>query len=86
MKELIPMVFILFGVTFLIFFGFGTANELMNSADAAINSTSTLNTSFEMASNSTIGAFSIMSNIPLLLVVIIVFIVLFAFVGLSLRR
>lgn len=86
MKNLIPIAFILFGVSLLIFFGMGTIGELMNSADTSINSTSALNRSFEMSSNATVASFSIMSNIPLLLVAIILSIVLFTFVGLSLRR
>ena len=86
MKELIPAAFILFGVSLMIFFGISAVGELMNSADTSINSTSALNSSFEMATNSTVASFSILSNLPLLLVAIILFVVLFAFVGIGVKR
>ena len=84
---LLPIVFILMGITMLIFFGMGTVSELMGSADASINASEdpALAQSFTTATNTTIASLSIMSNIPLLLVVITIFLVLFMFVGLVTR-
>ena len=85
---LLPIAFVLMGITMLIFFGMGTVSELMGSANTSINASEdhVLAQSFATSTNNTIAGFSIMANIPLLIVVIIVFIVLFAFIGLTFRR
>ena len=80
---LLPIAFVLMGITMLIFFGMGTVSELMGSANASINASEdpALAQSFATSTNNTVAGFSIMANIPLLIVVIIVFIVLFAFIA-----
>lgn len=87
MKNLIGLSFLLVGVSLLVFFGLSSITTMMDSANETINSSEdpALASSFNTASNVTIGAFSVMSNIPLLIVVLIVFIVLFMFVGIVTR-
>ena len=77
--------FLLIGVSMLIFFGFSSVTELMGSANESINSSEdpALAQSFQTATNVTTGAFSILSNLPLLIVIIIVIIVLFMFVAIT---
>ena len=73
------------GISILVFFSFGSVSELMSSANSSINASEdpALAQSFETATNVTTGAFSILSNLPLLIVIIIVIIVLFAFVAIT---
>jgi len=69
----------------LIFFSFGSVSELMDSANESINASEdpALAQNFETAKNISVGTFSILSNLPLLIVVIIVIIVLFTFVAIT---
>lgn len=85
MKQILGMVFLLIGVTMLIFFSMSSITTLIDSANFSINASEdpTLSQSFETSKNVTTGAFSIMSNLPLLIVVIIVIIVLFTFVAIT---
>ena len=85
MKQILGMVFLLVGVSLLIFFGFSSVTTLMDSANESINSSEdpTLAQNFDTAKNVTVGTFSILSNLPLLIVVIIVIIVLFTFVAIT---
>ena len=57
----------------------------MDSANTSINSSEdpALAQNFEVAKNVTVGTFSILSNLPLLIVIIIVIIVLFMFVAIT---
>ena len=85
MKELLSLSFLLIGVSMLIFFGINSVTNLMDSANESINSSEdpALAQSFGTAKNVTTGAFTIMSNLPLLIVIIIVIIVLFTFVAIT---
>ena len=83
MKNLIGMVFILIGISMLVYFGLGSITTLMDSANSSINASEdpALAHSFNTSTNITIGVFAILGNIPLLLVVIMVIVILFMFVG-----
>ena len=85
MKQLIGLVFLLVSVTMLIYFGLGNITIMMDSANESINTSEdpALAQSFGTAKNVTVGAFSVMANLPLLIVIIIVIIVLFMFVAIT---
>lgn len=85
MKELLGLSFLLIGISMLIFFGMGSVTDLMDSANTSINASEdpALAQSFQTATNVTTGAFSILSNLPLLIVIIIVIMVLFMFVAIT---
>lgn len=82
MREILPMAFLLIGLTMMIFFGINSTTIMMDSANETLNSSNNtaLTESFGVATNVTVGTFSILANLPLLLVVIIVIAVLFLFV------
>lgn len=85
MKQILGLAFLLIGVSMLVFFGISTVTDLMTSANESINATEdpALAQSFQTATNVTTGAFSVMANLPLLIVIIIVIIVLFTFVAIT---
>ena len=85
MRNILSMAFLLIGISMLIFFGMGSTTTLMDSANESINSSNNtaLAASFETATNVTVGAFSILSNLPLLIVVIIIIAALFMFVHIT---
>ena len=85
---LLPIAFVLMGITMLIFFGMGSVTELMDGANTSINASEdpALAQSFASSTNNTIASFSILSNIPLLIVAIILFVVLFIFAGIGVKR
>ena len=85
MKQILGLAFLLIGVSMLIFFGFSSVTDLMTSANSSINASDdpALAESFKTAKNVTVGTFSILSNLPLLIVIIIVIIVLFMFVAIT---
>lgn len=85
MKQLIGLAFLLIAITMLIFYGIGNVTTLMEDANQSVASAedASLTQSFNTAKNVTTGAFSVMANLPLLIVVIIVLIVLFMFVAIT---
>lgn len=88
MKNLIGMVFILIGISMLVYFGLGSVTTIMDSASTSINASEdpALAHSFNYSKNITVGVFAILGNIPLLLVVIMIIVVLFMFVGAAMTR
>ena len=88
MKNILGLAFILLGVSMLIYFSFGSITTLMDSANSSINASEdpALSHSFNTSTNITVGVFAILGNIPLLLVVIMVIVVLFMFVGAVVTR
>ena len=85
MKQILGLAFLLIGVSMLVFFGMSSVTTLMTDANTSINASEdpALAQSFQTATNVTTGAFSILSNLPLLIVIIIVIIVLFMFVAIT---
>lgn len=88
MKQLLGFSFIIIAITMLIFFGMGSITELMGSANESLNSSTNpvLAQSFNSSVNITTSTFSILTNVPLLLTVILIIIVLFMFVGVAVTR
>ena len=86
--KILGLAFVLIGITMIIYFGFGATTTLMDSANTSIEeaNNSALSHSFNTSSNITVGVFAILGNIPLLLVVIMVIVVLFMFVGAAMTR
>lgn len=86
--KILGLAFILIGISMLVYFGMGAVTNLMDSANTSIKeaNNSALSQSFNASSNITTSVFAILGNIPLLLVVIMVIVVLFMFVGAALTR
>lgn len=86
--KILGLAFVIVGVSLLVYFGLGSVTTLMDSANTSINASEdpALAHSFNATKNITVGTFAILGNIPLLLVVIMVIVVLFMFVGAAVTR
>ena len=86
--KILGLAFALIGITMIIFWGMGSVTTLMDSANTSIEeaNNSALSHSFNTSTNVTVGVFAILGNIPLLLVVIMIIVVLFMFVGAAVTR
>ena len=85
MKQILGLAFLTIAISVLVFYGIGNVSILIENANESVADAEdeSLTQSFETARNISVGTFGIMSNLPLLLVVIIVLIVLFTFVAIT---